>query len=67
MKLRIKIEILFSPKQLFNKIVSLKVDLKKEVDEKIEAYEEQLNNDQLLDKINSIFDKKVGLVLTKRN
>jgi len=45
---------------LFEKISSIKNDIKLEVDNKIKSYNESLNNDLLLDQINSIFDGKVG-------
>lgn len=50
---------------LFEKISSIKIDIKLEVDNKIKLYNESLNKDLLLDKINSIFDGKVGDSLSK--
>lgn len=50
----------FLSASLFEKLIEVKSDIKKEVEEKIKFYEDSLNNDCLLDKINLAFESKVG-------
>lgn len=50
----------FLSASLFEKILAIKNDINHEVDDKIKKYDESLRNDLLLNKMNSIFDGKVG-------
>lgn len=45
---------------LFDKLLSIKIDIKCEIDNKIKVYQESLINDLLLDKINAVFEGKIG-------
>ena len=45
---------------VFEKLLSIKGDIKNEIDNKIKAYQESLITDSLLDKINAVFEGKVG-------
>ncbi len=50
----------FLSQDLFQKLVSIKSDIKVEVDSKIGFYDRSLNVDDLLNSINTIFEGKVG-------
>jgi hypothetical protein len=50
----------FLSQPLFEKLVSIKNDIKTEVDNKIQKFDKQLNDDSILNKINSVFEGKVG-------
>jgi hypothetical protein len=50
----------FLSSPLFEKLVSIKLDIKKEVDEKIAFYDKALNSDQFLEEINLAFEGRVG-------
>ncbi len=50
----------FFSQQLTDKIIEIKVELNTEIKSKIEAYESNIKSDTLLEKINSVFENKVG-------
>lgn len=50
----------FLSEGLFERLISLKTDIFIEIDDKIRAYDESINSDLLLEKINSIFEGKIG-------
>ena len=50
---------------LYEKLVSVKDELKSEVSERIKIFDQRLHNDQILEKINSIFAGRVGKIYEK--